>query len=168
MFQSYQNKPKNGSQPSILGAADYSVREQNVFHTKKLINFIKSMKEYQENFFTRINFIQFEVLFLKMPALGSHHSLHHGPKHLADIVNVVLGNGGPLLLHGGLQGVGVLVRVLVGLALSIAPGGMVEGQADGRGQGPEVGHHAQRLSSQCQQGLKDQFGGHGGCPGQAF
>ena len=87
------------------------------------------MKEYQENFFIRINYIQFEVLFLKMPALGSHHSLHHGPEGLADLEDVVLGYGGPLLLHGGLQGVGSWVRVLVGLALSIAPAAMVEGRS---------------------------------------
>ena len=86
-----------------------------------MINFVKSMKEYQENFFTRIIYIQFEVFFLKMPALVSHHGPHHGPEGLADLVDVVLGNGGPLLPHGGLLGVGAWGRVLV------APGPMVEG-----------------------------------------
>ena len=80
-------------------------------------------------------------------------------------MDVVLGHGGPRLLHGGLQGVGSWVRVLVGLALSIAPGAMVEGQADGRGQGPEVGQHAPGQLQQCQQGHRGQGGGHGGCPG---
>ena len=103
---------------------------------------------------------------LKMPALGSHHSLHQGPQHFADIVNVVLGNGGPLLLHGGHQGVGGWV--LVGLALSIAPDEVIKGRTAGRGQGPEVGHHARGLHPKCQQGLQDQFRGHGGSPGQAF
>ena len=93
------------------------------------MDFIKSMKEYQENFFLGINYIQSEVLFLKLPALGSHHSPHHGPEGLADLEDVVLGYGGPLLLHGGLQGVGSWVRVLVGLALSIAPGAMLKGQS---------------------------------------
>ena len=133
------------------------------------MDFIKSIKEYQGNFFIGINYIQFEALFLKMPALGSHHSPHHGPEGLADLEVVVLGYGGPLLLHGGLQGVGSWVTVLVGLALSIAPQvPWSRGGADGPGQGPEVGHHAQGLHPQCQQGLQVQAGGHGGYPGQVF
>ena len=62
-----------------------------------------------------------------MPLLGSQHGLHPGPEHPAHLADVGLGHGGPLPLHGGLEGLEAWVREGTGLGLHLAGDALAQG-----------------------------------------